>query len=197
MKNILKLKSYCFCRYFYHVLLLMGTIDQLPPLFGIWCDPKVDNTMYLKDLFKDWNSFHLVNYGWYLNCPKDNTTTSKFSLCEKNEQGFQEVLQFSISTQMQEGKNKGFTLGKRNQTKDIGPSQWVKSIKEIHLDVTLAPIVDLNALEQIIDWRLIHLGAPFSSPLVMSSPNFENVHPFCFTHVRPTSLILPFCRPLG
>jgi hypothetical protein len=31
MKNILELKIYCFCRYFYYVLLPMGAIDQLPP----------------------------------------------------------------------------------------------------------------------------------------------------------------------
>jgi hypothetical protein len=39
--------------------------------------------MYRKDLFKDWSSFHIVDYGWYLDCPKDNTLALEFSLSEK------------------------------------------------------------------------------------------------------------------
>jgi hypothetical protein len=57
------------------------------------------------------------------------------------------MLQSSISIQMQEGKKKGFTLGKKKQTKDIRPNQWAKSNKEVHLDVTLTSIIDFNALE--------------------------------------------------
>jgi hypothetical protein len=76
----------------------MGAIDQLPPFFGIWCDPKANNTMYHKEFFKDWSSLHLIDYGWYLDYPKENTPASKFSLREKNESKCQEVLQLFVST---------------------------------------------------------------------------------------------------
>jgi hypothetical protein len=69
--------------------------------------------MFHKELFKDQSSSHLVNYGWYFDYPKENTPTLEFSLHEKNEPRFQEILQTSISIQMQEGKRKGSTLGKR------------------------------------------------------------------------------------
>jgi hypothetical protein len=60
------------CRYFYHVL-PMGVIDQLPPSLGFGAILKWKSTMFHKELLKDWNSLHLVNCGWYLNCLKDNT----------------------------------------------------------------------------------------------------------------------------
>jgi hypothetical protein len=48
---------------------------------------------------------------------------SKFSLREKIELGFQEILQMFTSPQMQKGKKKGFALGKRKQTKESRPNQ--------------------------------------------------------------------------
>jgi hypothetical protein len=86
MKNIFKLIF--FFASFYHVFFSMGAIDQLPPLFGIWCDPKPNITMYRKEFLKDWSSSHLVDYWLYINCFKENISTSEFSLREKNELGF-------------------------------------------------------------------------------------------------------------
>jgi hypothetical protein len=51
--------------------------------------------------------------GGILVCPNENTLASKFSLHEKNELKFQEILQSSVSSQMQKGKKKGSTLGKK------------------------------------------------------------------------------------
>lgn len=62
---------------------------------------------------------------------------------------------------MQEGKKKGYTLGKRKRIENIRPSQQAKSNKEVHLDVTPTPIVDFNALEQIIDLGPFHSSDPF------------------------------------
>lgn len=73
----------------------------------------------------------------------------------------------------------------------------MKSSKEVHLDVILTPIVDLNALEQIIDLGPFHSGAPFFSPLAMPSLDFENMHPPRFTPIRPTPSVLSFCRLPG
>ncbi|CAM6007070.1 unnamed protein product [Sphagnum balticum] len=41
--------------------------------------------MYRKDLLKEWLSGHLASYGWYLDCPDDNTPKSKCKLREKFE----------------------------------------------------------------------------------------------------------------
>ncbi len=98
---------------------------------------------------------------------------------------------------MQEGKKKGFALGKGKQTKDIKPNQWAESNREVHLDAILALTVDLNVSEHIIDSRPPHLSAPFFSPFGMPSLNFESVRPPCFTPIRPNPLVLPFYRPFG
>lgn len=65
--------------YFNFVLFPKGVILSLFPFFLIWIDPKVDNNMYHKDLLKDWSTIHLKQCGWYLDCPKDSTPTSKVS----------------------------------------------------------------------------------------------------------------------
>jgi hypothetical protein len=66
---------------------------------------------------------------------------------------------------MQEGKKKGSTFEKRKQIEEVKPSQWAKSNKEVHLDVTQALIFNLNVSKQIIGSKPPHPNAPFSSPL--------------------------------
>ncbi len=44
---IVKVCCSCPCRYFYHVLLFHGAIDQPPNLVEIWHDPKVDYIMQI------------------------------------------------------------------------------------------------------------------------------------------------------
>jgi hypothetical protein len=56
--------------------------------------------MFRKEFLKDLNSLHLVNYGWYFDYPKENILASKFSLRDKIEPGFQEILQMFTSPQM-------------------------------------------------------------------------------------------------
>lgn len=75
----------------------------------------------------------------------------------------------ATSTQMQKGKKKRSILGKRKQIKDVRSNQHVESSREVHLDATLALIVDFNALKQITDSRPPHPNAPFFSPLGMWS----------------------------
>jgi hypothetical protein len=74
--------------FFYHVLFLGGAIDEFPNLLWIWQDPKVDITMFRKDLFMDWLLNHLEDYGWYLECPKDCTLPSEVVLKESHEPNF-------------------------------------------------------------------------------------------------------------
>jgi hypothetical protein len=49
--------------YFYHVLLPMTTILEIPWLFQIWNDPKLEGSMYRKDFV---SSQHLPHSKWYL-----------------------------------------------------------------------------------------------------------------------------------
>jgi hypothetical protein len=49
----------------------------------IWCDPKVESNMYKKDLLKEWLSGHLASYGWYVDCPANNTLELECGLKEK------------------------------------------------------------------------------------------------------------------
>jgi hypothetical protein len=41
--------------------------------------------MYKKDFLKEWSSGHMASYGWYLNCPTNNTPKSECGLREKFE----------------------------------------------------------------------------------------------------------------
>jgi hypothetical protein len=60
-------------------------IQSLLPFLKIWCDLKVDNTMYKKDLLKEWSIAHFTSYGWYLNYLANSTLESKCGLREKFE----------------------------------------------------------------------------------------------------------------
>jgi hypothetical protein len=63
-------------------------IFEIPRLFKIWKDPKINNIMYKKDMFRDWISPHFLYYGWYLNCPKENIIPLEFEIQEKHELKF-------------------------------------------------------------------------------------------------------------
>ncbi len=65
-----------------------GAIFEIPRLLEIWRDPKIDNTMYRKDMLKDWSSPHLLDYGSYLDCLKENIPPLKFETREKHEPRF-------------------------------------------------------------------------------------------------------------
>jgi hypothetical protein len=41
-------------RYFYFVFFWRGVISEIPRLLEIWKDPKINNTMYKKDMLRDW-----------------------------------------------------------------------------------------------------------------------------------------------
>jgi hypothetical protein len=64
------------------------TIFEIPRLLEIWRDPKTNITMYKKDILKDWSSPHLLDYGWYLDYPKENILPSKFKIRKKYELEF-------------------------------------------------------------------------------------------------------------
>jgi hypothetical protein len=84
--------------YFYHVLLFHDAIDQLSNILDIWCDPKVDNIMFKKDLLKDWLASHLLQCGWYLDCLKDINPTLEIPLKENTKPFFMETFESSIGT---------------------------------------------------------------------------------------------------
>jgi hypothetical protein len=65
-----------------------GAIFEIPRLLEIWRDLKTNFTMYRKDMLRDWSSPHLLDYDWYLDCPKENTLPSKFKIQEKYEPEF-------------------------------------------------------------------------------------------------------------
>jgi hypothetical protein len=68
--------------------------------------------MYKKGMLRDWSSPHLLDYGWYLDCSKENTPPSKFEIREKNEFAFYQDLgalekETPIKKRMDGGKMKG------------------------------------------------------------------------------------------
>ncbi len=100
------------CRYFHFVFFWRGAISEIPRLFEIWRDPKIDNTMYKKDMLKNWSSPHLLDYGWYLNCPKENILPLKFKTREKHEPKFLQGLralekETPTKKRLEGGKRKG------------------------------------------------------------------------------------------
>jgi hypothetical protein len=97
---------------------------------------------------------------------------------------------------MHEG-GKGSTLGKRKHNEKAKGSQHAEFSKEVHLDAIPTLIINLNALEQIINSKPPHFVGPFSFPLGMLNPNFKSVHPLLFIPIHPTHFILSFHRPLG
>jgi hypothetical protein len=76
------------------------------------CDPKVDNIMFRKDLFKDWLAPHLLHCGWYLNYPKDNTPTLEIPSRKSIEPAFMETLTSFVETQVEGGRWKVASKGK-------------------------------------------------------------------------------------
>jgi hypothetical protein len=48
--------------------------------------------MFKKDLLKNWLASHLLQYGWYLDYPKDNTPTLEMPLRENIKSYFMETL---------------------------------------------------------------------------------------------------------
>ncbi len=52
--------------------------------------------MFHKYPLKDWSFRHLVDYGWYLDCPKDNIPSSKILFRKRNDHGFQQPIMNSI-----------------------------------------------------------------------------------------------------
>jgi hypothetical protein len=81
-----------FPKYFNFMLLQGGVIHEILALLKIWKDPKLDNTMYQKNLFKDWTSSHLRDCPWYVDCPKDNTPLFEWELQEKLDPRYVECL---------------------------------------------------------------------------------------------------------
>jgi hypothetical protein len=73
------------CKYFSHVFFVKKAICILLLLLRIWCDPKAKNTMYRKDLLKEWSSGYLASWGWYLYCLVDSTLKLDYGLKEKFE----------------------------------------------------------------------------------------------------------------
>jgi hypothetical protein len=78
--------------YFFHVLFLAKTIKEIPQLFHIWSNPKLDSSMYRKDILRDWPSFHLQHYGWYLDYSLDSIPIFERSLKEMFDPRFMDKL---------------------------------------------------------------------------------------------------------
>jgi hypothetical protein len=65
-----------------------GANFEIPRLLEIWRDPKTNSTMYRKDMLKDWNFPHLLDCGWYLDCPNEITPPLEFEIWDKYEHAF-------------------------------------------------------------------------------------------------------------
>jgi hypothetical protein len=72
----------------------------------------------------------------------------------------------------------------------------LESSKEVCLDATPIPTINLNVLEQITNSKVLQVGGPFSFPLGMLSPNFENMCPPHFTLFSQLPLYCHFADPL-
>lgn len=93
-------------RHFNFVLLQGGVLREIPAHLKVWRVPNSDNTMYQKDLFKDWTSSHLQDYPWYVDCSKDNTTPLERKLWEKFDLSYLERLTSSEMEVRASGKKK-------------------------------------------------------------------------------------------
>ncbi len=105
--------------------------NGMPRLFNIWFNLKSDNTMYWKELVRDWGSFHLPYYGWYLDCPLDYTPILERSKQKKFDMGFWEKLASSQG-------NKKEDIDKKKKKKDVQVSSTLRVIQ------TLANIENLE-----------------------------------------------------
>lgn len=62
--------------------------------------------MFHKILLKEWLPSHILECGWYLDCPKNNTPSSKIPLKENLELALMENLANFARTQVEGGKRK-------------------------------------------------------------------------------------------
>jgi hypothetical protein len=68
--------------------------------------------MFHKNLPKDWLSAHLLDYGWYLDYPKDYIPLSKITFHMRIEHGFQSKLQGPLTIPTGASKKRGGRRGK-------------------------------------------------------------------------------------
>jgi hypothetical protein len=110
---------------------LLGAIPYLPPLFLIWKDPKIDSSMYQKDLFKDWSTLHFIKCKWYLDCPKDYIPSFEVSLCENFEPRFIEKY---IETHVSQGPKKSKDATKKKGEEKFATAEIMVDIERLHDD---------------------------------------------------------------
>ncbi len=106
--------------YFHFVLFWRGAISEIPKFLKIWKDPKIDSTMYMKDMLRNWTFPHLLDCGWYLDCLKENTPPLKFEIWEKHELKDLELWRRKqpIKKRLEGGQSEGTKTNSRIQIRD-------------------------------------------------------------------------------
>lgn len=102
--------------------------------------------MSRKDLLKDCSISHLMDCGQYLHYPKDNISPFKILPQKRNGFNFQEAI--VGSAQLEGGKKKRISLGKRKGKEQVkGPQELDTSLNEfveVRFHENCPPIVDLS-----------------------------------------------------
>jgi hypothetical protein len=65
---------------------------EVPWLLWIWSDPKLDGSLYKKELVRNWSSQHHPHCGWYLDYLGNYTPPRDINLQKQFEVGFMEKL---------------------------------------------------------------------------------------------------------
>jgi hypothetical protein len=176
--------------YFYHVLLFHGAIDQLSNFLNSWCDPKVDNIMFQRDLLKDWLAPHLFQCGWYFNCPKNNTPTLEIPLKENIKPSFIEILASFAKTQVEGGRQKMASKGKGKLKEKVIKIPSFDAFVEVILNQTLQTTNDVRRERRTI------------IPSIFPTPSPSGVHStqqgsFHFSPSHPSLIVVTSNRAFG
>jgi hypothetical protein len=65
----------------------------------------------------DWSFSHVVDFGYYLDCPKDNTPSSKILLQKNNDPSFQQAIMSFVK--LERGKKKQLPWEKERERSNL------------------------------------------------------------------------------
>lgn len=85
----------------------------MPKVFLERVDPNSSTIMYIKEITNDWDAHHLLQCGWYLDCPKLNISFKEMPFHEQLDLGFmmEEIEEEVITVQKVISKRKSFAIG--------------------------------------------------------------------------------------
>jgi hypothetical protein len=97
------------CRYWIHILLPDGAVNQEHPCFSSWKDSRSKDSMFTSEQVKEWDWEHLLGCHWYIEMPFSSTPPHEVNNRQTVESDFQMPLSTGPNITHVEEQTKGRT----------------------------------------------------------------------------------------